>query len=183
MCLLIGPTGAGKTLLLKSLQAGNYHALKGWAPADLPATVPTTGTNLMTITVNKSRKKEVTVREVGGAMGPIWKNYYSDASAILYVIDVSNRCQVAAACIQLLTMLTHPQTADTPVLLLLNKQDLSSVMPQSEVEWLLRLQDTLGTASQAVNVVEVSAKTGQGLDIVARWIHDNHKDSPAQSHS
>ena len=39
-----------------------------------------------------------------------------------YVIDVSNRCQVAGACIQLLMMLTHAQTVNTPVLILLNKQ-------------------------------------------------------------
>ena len=40
-----------------------------------------TGTNLVNVMVHK--KKEVTVRELGGSMGPIWKNYYSSAGAIL----------------------------------------------------------------------------------------------------
>lgn len=40
-----------------------------------------TGTNLVNITVHK--KQEVTVREVGGSMGPIWPNYYKNANAIM----------------------------------------------------------------------------------------------------
>lgn len=39
------------------------------------------GTNLVNVVVHK--KKEVTVRELGGSMGPIWHNYYKDVDAIL----------------------------------------------------------------------------------------------------
>ena len=52
-----------------------------------------TGTNLMNVMVHK--KKEVTVRELGGSMGPIWKNYYSNASAIL----VGTVCVYVCVCV------------------------------------------------------------------------------------
>ncbi|KAK7506623.1 hypothetical protein BaRGS_00002098 [Batillaria attramentaria] len=182
MCLLIGPTGVGKTLLLKTLQTGNYHASKGSAVEageDFPATIPTTGTNLMNIVVHK--KKEVTVRELGGSMGPIWHSYYKDQDA--FMVDVSNRCQVSAACIQLLEMLSHSQTSSTPVLILLNKKDVPSIMSNSEIEWLLRLEDTRQHATQKITVLEISAKTGLGLDRVSRWIFDNHREPAPQTQS
>ena len=33
--------------------------------------------------VTTLKKTEVTVREIGGAMAPIWNKYYKDASAIM----------------------------------------------------------------------------------------------------
>lgn len=184
MCLLIGPAGTGKTLLLKTLQTGNYHVSKGStveARDDVPATIPTTGTNLINIVVHK--KKEVTVRELGGSMGPIWNKYYKDVDAILFMVDVSNRCQISAACIQLLEMLSHPHTGSTPVLLLLNKKDVSSGMSRSEMEWLLRLEETLKQATQKITIMETSGKTGLGLDRVSRWIYDNHQEPAVQTQS
>ncbi|XP_025079258.1 ADP-ribosylation factor-like protein 16 [Pomacea canaliculata] len=177
MCLLIGPSGVGKTLLLKTLQTGNYSGSKSFTDSleDVPSTIPTTGTNLVNITVHK--KQEVTVREVGGSMGPIWPNYYKNANAIMYMLDLSNRCQVSAACIQLLTMLIHPCNAATPILVLLNKKDLSSVTTSTEIKWLLHLEELKEQATHKITILEVSAKTGLGLDQVARWIHDNHRKS------
>lgn len=159
------------------MQAGNYNSSKGSTQSDVPATVPTTGTNLVNIVVHK--RKEVTVRELGGSMGPIWKNYFKEASVILYVIDASNRCQVAAACIELLRVLSHPLTSTTSVLLLLNKYDVPCVMSRSEIEWLFRLDELQEHATQKLTVLEVSARTGKGLDQVARWIYENYKDPAA----
>lgn len=42
-----------------------------------------TGTNLTNVVVYK--KLQVTIREVGGTMGPIWQNYYKDARAIMVI--------------------------------------------------------------------------------------------------
>ncbi len=39
------------------------------------------GTNLVNVKINK--RKELTVRELGGAMAPIWSSYYSDTSIII----------------------------------------------------------------------------------------------------
>ncbi|PNF36434.1 hypothetical protein B7P43_G15893 [Cryptotermes secundus] len=99
MCLCLGPTGSGKTLLLKKLQ--NRDAVD-----TMSSTVPTVGTNL--ITVRFGNQKETTIREVGGAMAPIWKSYYSGIQKIMYVVDASNLCQIAAAGVLLYTILAEP---------------------------------------------------------------------------
>lgn len=106
-CLLLGATGVGKSLLgkrLRNIRAswGSRGAGPGWgcvarfcpvlnAPAQLcsrdgakelgepPATLPTVGTNLTDLTLHR----RVTLRELGGCMGPIWPSYYGECSAVL----------------------------------------------------------------------------------------------------
>ncbi|MEE6527357.1 hypothetical protein FKM82_028679, partial [Ascaphus truei] len=85
---------------------------------DPPPTQPTVGTNLTDLTIQKTR---VTVREVGGAMGPIWPSYYKDCRSVLFVVDAANPCQVSASCIQLLSVLSAPPLAAASVLILFNK--------------------------------------------------------------
>jgi GTPase SAR1 family protein len=99
MCLCLGPTGSGKTLLLKKLQ--NWEAID-----TMSSTVPTVGTNLVTVPLGN--QKEITIREVGGAMAPIWRNYYYGIQKIVYVVDASNLCQISAAGVLLYTVLAEP---------------------------------------------------------------------------
>lgn len=99
MCLCLGPTGSGKTLLLKKLQ--NQDTVD-----TMSSTVPTVGTNL--VTVRFGNQKETTIREVGGVMAPIWKSYYSGIQKFMYIVDASNLCQIAAAGVLLYTILAEP---------------------------------------------------------------------------
>ena len=88
MCLCLGPTGSGKTLLLRKLQNQD--------PIDLTTvTVPTIGTNIVEIHLKNMAK--IMIRELGGEMAPIWKNYYNNVKKIIYVVDASNLCQISAA--------------------------------------------------------------------------------------
>lgn len=41
------------------------------------------GTNLITVSVN--RRQDITMRELGGCMGPIWKNYFKDSVALMVI--------------------------------------------------------------------------------------------------
>ncbi|XP_052375863.1 ADP-ribosylation factor-like protein 16 [Oncorhynchus keta] len=79
MCLLLGATGVGKTLLMKRLQ----KLIVRDGTTDLgepPVTLPTVGTNLTDLTL---KRKRVTVRELGGCMSPIWPSYYTDCSSVI----------------------------------------------------------------------------------------------------
>lgn len=98
--LCLGPKGSGKTLLLTTLQDPDYVN-------ETTHSIPTVGTNIFTIKLpvkegesskkNQNVKKYVQVRELGGTMAPMWKNYYDGVEKILYVIDTSNLCQISAA--------------------------------------------------------------------------------------
>lgn len=121
VCLCLGPKQSGKTHLLSSLQtAGSINNVSHSVPTigtniftiKLPETgsksantaVPAT----TTATVDKKsggsgsfrrskNKPSITVMEIGGSMAPMWTNYMSNVSKIIYVIDTSNLCQISAA--------------------------------------------------------------------------------------
>ncbi|XP_070581262.1 ADP-ribosylation factor-like protein 16 [Ptychodera flava] len=172
MCLLVGTTGVGKTLLLKRLQhcsnKGSFSEVN-----EAPATIPTVGTNL--VNVNIGKKNDVTIRELGGCMGPIWHNYYKDCSVLMFMIDMANPCQVASSCIQLLTVLSHEQLQNVSVLLLLNKVDSPCAMNRNELDSLLRMREIISHAKQTITVLEISARRGQGLPELVKWLNENHQ--------
>ncbi len=172
MCLVLGSSGAGKTLLLKRLQActnrGSYNDI-----GDPPSTIPTVGTNL--VNVLNLKKQEVTVRELGGAMAPIWHNYFPACDALVFVADSANRSQISAMCIQLLDVLTNPKLKAAPILLLLNKTDMPNAVSRVEFESIIRLTDIIENSSQKITILETSARSGKGLQEVGRWISDHSK--------
>lgn len=98
ICLCLGPTGSGKTLFLKKLQ--NKHV------DETSNTVPTVGTNLVTVTL--ANNKSIVIREIGGSMAPIWNNYYQSVNKLIFVVDASNLCQIASAGVLFYTLLTEP---------------------------------------------------------------------------
>ncbi|XP_064595583.1 ADP-ribosylation factor-like protein 16 [Liolophura sinensis] len=171
MCLLIGPTGVGKTLLLKRLSSIGKGAFENLG--QIPSTIATVGSNLVTVNIHK--KHDITIRELGGSMGPIWQNYYKDCKTVIYMIDVCNRLQVSSACIQLLALLTHESLLKTPILLIFNKIDMPTRMTKSEIEALFRLQDIIKSAQQVISVVEISVHTGHGVQDVIKWIQKAQK--------
>ncbi|XP_049632859.1 ADP-ribosylation factor-like protein 16 isoform X2 [Suncus etruscus] len=169
MCLLLGPTGAGKSLLAKRLHKLSLR--DGMEDlGDLPPTRPTVGTNLTDI----GAQRQVTIRELGGCMAPIWPSYFGDCRALLFMVDASDPTQLSAAGSQLLGLLSAKQLASASVLILFNKIDLPCYMSTVEMKSLLRLPDILACAPQNISVVEVSALQGTGLAAVLRWLQEHH---------
>lgn len=168
MCLIIGPTGVGKTLLLKRLQ--NFHSVKEIDKlGEIPSTIPTVGTNLVNVPTGK--KQETVIREVGGCMCPIWNSYLKDLTALIFVIDISNTLQIAASCIQFLTVLNNTAVQNTPILLLLNKSDQPLALSRFEVESLMRIDDIRQNTKHQITILEISAFNGKGLTEVIDWVH------------
>ncbi|NXT93341.1 ARL16 protein, partial [Anhinga rufa] len=131
-----------------------------------PATLPTVGTNLTDLRL----PRRVTVRELGGCMGPIWPSYYSECGALLFVVDAANPTQVSASCVQLLSVLSAEQLASVPVLVLFNKIDLPCYMSLVEMKSLFRMQDVVSCATQPITMLETSARDGTGLADVLQWL-------------
>ncbi|XP_071385892.1 ADP-ribosylation factor-like protein 16 isoform X2 [Centroberyx affinis] len=169
MCLLLGATGVGKTMLLKRLQ-NILCALTSHGSCELgepPATLPTVGTNLTDLTV---KRKKVTVRELGGCMGPIWPSYFTDCSSVIFVVDSANITQISSSCIQLLSVLSAEPLRTASVLVLFNKRDVPCTMSLVEMKSLFRMDDIIASATQPITTLELSARSGQGLKEVLSWL-------------
>lgn len=106
MTLCLGPIGSGKTLLLKNLQ--NEKAVD-----DTTSSVPTVGVNIFNIKC--SNASIVTIKEVGGAMAPLWSQYFPGIKRIIYVVDASDLCQISAAGVLLYSLLVHPDLSNARV--------------------------------------------------------------------
>ncbi|KAJ1529534.1 hypothetical protein ONE63_006307 [Megalurothrips usitatus] len=160
-CICLGPIGSGKTMLLKKL--------KGNEDIDITSTsVPTVGTNITTLQL--PNEKEIVVREVGGAMAPLWNQYYQNITRIIYVVDASNLCQIAAAGVLLYTVLAEPQLKQAKVLLVLSKMDVSYRQMRNEALLMLQFARLQREISQSVTVLEASAITGEGLQAIKEWL-------------
>ncbi|XP_045046179.1 ADP-ribosylation factor-like protein 16 isoform X3 [Desmodus rotundus] len=172
MCLLLGAAGVGKSLLVKRLQKLSSQDGKGDL-GDPPPTRPTVGTDLTDLTAHR----KITIRELGGCMGPIWPSYYGNCRSLLFMVDASNPTQLSASCVQLLGLLSAEPLAEAAVLVLFNKTDLPCYMSVEEMKSLIRLPDIIACAKQNITVAEVSARTGTGLAEVLRWLQDTHRTS------
>ncbi|XP_058560944.1 ADP-ribosylation factor-like protein 16 isoform X1 [Neofelis nebulosa] len=170
MCLLLGASGVGKTLLVKRLQKLSSGDGKGDL-GDAPPTRPTVGTNLTDIVV----QRKITIRELGGCMGPIWSSYFGNCHSLLFMMDAANPTQLSASCVQLLGLLSAEQLAEASVLILFNKIDLPCYMTVDEMKSLIRLPDIIACAKQNITTAEISAQKGTGLSEVLRWLRDTHR--------
>ncbi|CAB1350253.1 unnamed protein product [Coregonus sp. 'balchen'] len=81
------------------------------------------GTNLTDLTL---KRKRVTVRELGGCMGPIWPSYYTDCSSVIFMVDSANTTQISSSCIQLLSVLSAEPLHTASVLVIFNKRSCSN---------------------------------------------------------
>ena len=170
-CLLLGAEGSGKSSLLKRLKQRSQEQLKKSAkPAPLPilpATVPTVGTNIEALELNK---RKVTVRELGGAMAPIWEESYEDCKCVVFVMDRSNTMNLPASTILLLEALSADALQKKPFLLVLGKSDLPDIVSLRETSNILRLDDMKHTCSQSIDIIEASCYNGEGIQYILDWI-------------
>ena len=174
-CLVLGAEGSGKSLLLRRLKwlSQQLHKTKKKLqkfqevpPA--PPTIPTVGTNIETLEIDAKRK--VTVRELGGAMAPIWANSYEDCCSIVFLVDRSNATHLAATTMLLLEVLSADILQTKPFLLVLNKSDLTNIVGVRETSNIMRLDDMKETCSQHIDITEASCFTGDGVQYILDWI-------------
>ncbi|RUS87701.1 hypothetical protein EGW08_004542 [Elysia chlorotica] len=107
---------------------------------------------------------DVTLFDVGGGKNirPIWKNYYGEVFAIIYVIDSSSPARLSEARDVFRESLEHPQLSGKPVLLLANKVDKDNHMTESDITHGLRLEETVNFNNCPSKLVLVSALQGTG---------------------
>ena len=185
-CLILGPEGTGKTLLLKKLSNLPLSNKKNPTPnleisentsldTDLTAgivhTVPTAGTNIERVKLSNS--VWCTLRECGQSIAPLWSSYYTDCNMVLYVVDITNLTQISAATMLLLDILTAKELRCKPMLIFFNKCDCELRTSLTELKSIMRLDELIENTTQSVRLLEGSCVTKEGLKTIIEWIIEN----------
>ncbi|XP_025063251.1 ADP-ribosylation factor-like protein 13A [Alligator sinensis] len=123
--LIVGLDNAGKTSLVTEI----LRVL----PCDL---LPTMKPNQTELRVNRF---EVSLVDLAG--GPrfrgTWRNHYSDAHGVIFVLDSSDVARMEEVRRTLSRVLSHPKISGKPLLLLANKQDkVDALLPCELIECL-----------------------------------------------
>ncbi|VDL77104.1 unnamed protein product [Nippostrongylus brasiliensis] len=117
----VGLDNAGKTTVLYKLKLG-----------EVITTIPTIGFNLETV---EYRNVSFTVWDVGGQqrIRALWKYYFRDTQAIIFVVDSSDTDRMEEARNEIHALIEDSELHGAAVLVFANKQDLPNAMDATEV--------------------------------------------------
>ena len=120
--LFCGLDAAGKTTILYALKLG-----------EIVTTIPTIGFNVETVNY---KNVQLTAWDVGGRdkIRPLWRHYYMNTSALVFVVDSNDRERINEASDELYRMVSEEELKSKPVLIMANKQDLPNAMSTEEIK-------------------------------------------------
>jgi small GTP-binding protein len=151
---MVGLDAAGKTTIL-------FRLIRN----EVVTTIPTIGFN---VEVVKYKGINFTVWDVGGQdkIRRLWKHYYENTNALIFVIDSNDTDRLELAYRELGDLLNQPELKDAVVLVLANKQDLHRAASLSQI--------ALGVSQRCTKhtfkVQRCSATLGEGLDEGLSWL-------------
>jgi len=153
--LMVGLDAAGKTTILYKLKLG-----------EVVTTIPTIGFNVETV---EYKNINFTVWDVGGQdkIRPLWRHYYQNTSALIFVVDSNDRDRVSEAREELMKMLQEEEMRDAALLVYANKQDLPNAMPAAEVTDKLALSSL---RNRNWYIQSTCATTGDGIYEGLDWL-------------
>lgn len=157
-CLVLGPQGSGKSLLVKKLsRLSRSRQDNGGQEKEMAEYVPTKPTNGVSVEeLHLGKNATLLVKEYGGAMAPVWSGAYADCDSVVYVIDATNCTQISASTILLLEVLDHEEIKKKPFLLVFNKLDRHCPMSLNQYKSVMRLDDILRCSKQNITTLEGS---------------------------
>ena len=153
--LVLGLDNSGKTTILKKL-----------SDEDITHIMPTQGFNIKSLLHDGFK---LNVWDIGGqkAIRPYWRNYFDQTDALIYVIDSADRRRMEESGIELRQILDEERLADTPLLIMANKNDLMNAMDPEEITEELELKSL---RDRKWHIQGCSAKTGDGLQDAMEWV-------------
>lgn len=154
--LMIGLDAAGKTTVLYKLKLN-----------ELVTTIPTIGFNVEHVTY---KSLDMTIWDVGGQdkIRPLWKHYYENTDAIIYVVDSNDPDRLDEASAELHRLLSDDLLRNARVLVLANKQDLPGAARPDRVADGLKLG---ALRSHEWRLQPCSAVSGDGIFEGLDWVH------------
>ncbi|OAF68688.1 ADP-ribosylation factor-like protein 12, partial [Intoshia linei] len=153
--LMVGLDGAGKTTILYKLKLG-----------EIVTTIPTIGFNVETV---EYKNLSFTVWDVGGQdkLRALWRHYYLNTKAIIYVIDSNDRNRIQESKEELDKMLNHDELQNAILLIFANKMDLPNSVSADE---LIKMLDLNSLKSRHWLVQPTCGTTGDGLFVGLDWL-------------
>ena len=167
MVLCIGGKGAGKTLLLSLLEDKNFNPDS--------CLVPTVGVNIFTVPVETGGKKkktvEIPVRELGGELSPLWRDYLRTERSVIFVInsqDLSKAGLVAVKLCEALSVLEdvsrHSQQLCRLCVVWTRSGDVTTFTR------ILRLRELVKDTSVICSEIIFDIETLSGLAVLRDWL-------------
>eukprot|EP00056_Hartaetosiga_gracilis_P013213 m.216692 g.216692 ORF g.216692 m.216692 type:complete len:180 (+) comp13809_c1_seq1:271-810(+) len=153
--VMVGLDAAGKTTILYKLKLG-----------EVISTMPTIGFNVETVAY---KSLNMTVWDVGGQtkIRPLWKYYYNNTDAVIFVCDSTDKERFEEAKQELHGLLDSDELRNAHLLVYANKQDCPGANDTSTVAERLGLHEL---KSREWFVQSSSAKTGDGLYEGMDWL-------------
>ncbi len=151
--LILGLDGAGKTSILNRL-----------AKRDFVTTIPTVGLNVEQVVY---RNMSIALWDLGGAATLMWKHYYQNTDAVIFVVDSTDRVRMDSVRDELSGALKDADLAQCPLLVYANKQDREHAMKVEEVSRGIEF-DKLARGHKFIESCSAMKNEGiwQGLDKV-----------------
>jgi len=133
---------------------------------EVVTTIPTIGFNVESV---EYKNINFTVWDIGGQdkIRPLWRHYYDNADAIIFVVDSIDKGRLNEARENLHRLLNEDQLRDCIALVFANKQDLPGAISAAEIT------DKLGLHSlrnRPWYVQSTCATTGDGLYEGLDWL-------------
>ncbi|KAF2071574.1 hypothetical protein CYY_007107 [Polysphondylium violaceum] len=127
--LMLGLDGSGKTTLLYKLMLN-----------EVVSTIATLGYNVETI---QHKNLNLTLWDLAGEerIRALWRPFYNKCSALIFVVDSSDRLRVEEAAMELNKLLKEEELKGCSVLIFATKQDCISPMEIPELTDLLGLHE------------------------------------------
>ncbi|KAL3995483.1 ADP-ribosylation factor-like protein 2 [Acanthocheilonema viteae] len=153
--LVLGLDNGGKTTILKKLNGEEISEI-----------APTFGFNIKTL---KYKDMKLNMWDVGGqkSLRSYWRNYFEQTDGVIWVVDSADIDRMDDCKRELSSLLVEERLAGASLLVLANKQDLSSSASSEEIEQLLGLRNL---KSHHWNIYGCSAFTGENLLEAIDWL-------------
>ena len=153
--LLIGLDNAGKTSLLKTMASEELT----------PDIAPTQGFNIRTVKTGFT----LCLWDVGGQrqIRPYWEHHYGGTDCVVYVVDSTDRKRFPEAGQELFDILHSATLLSVPLLVLANKQDISTATPADDIVNKLSLHEI---TDREWRIQPCSASKNEGVNVGFDWL-------------
>ncbi|XP_061179785.1 E3 ubiquitin-protein ligase TRIM23-like [Saccostrea echinata] len=163
----IGPKIEMRVVILGLDEAGKTSILFKLKENEFITTIPTIGFNVETV---EYKNVKFTIWDVGGQqkIRPLWKHYFFNTQAVIFVVDSSNRERLAESFNELAKLVQEKELKEASLLIFANKQDVETCVSIESITGNFGLFKLCCNRSWHIQACD--AKSGFGLQDGIEWL-------------